>query len=389
MNRTVGIRGAGVAGLSLARELLKRDSSLSITIFDTRTRLPYPERTFSFFQFPEDNLPVTPHYSWPSVRFSGAGFERKLEVIRSPYVMIHGDRFFSESLESLQAAGVKFVWECPRVDISENTITAPAIGTVTFDIVIDAAFSNDVAQAALWQSFAGLWVTTETDQFDPYAAILMDLGPSCAHSPISFMYILPTSSKTALVEHTTFSIKPQNPDWHLEQCRQWLKSKTAGRYEVTGQERGCIPMGSASYLQHCDLRIGSGAGAIRPSTGYAFLSIQEQARSLSDKITQQSRVRPQLTGPYPWWMTIGDFIFIRALIGSPHKGADLLGGLLERAKPESLVRFLAGKASLTEAVSVWWSVPKTKMLHALLFKETETRCMPELSKRHVSQEGQF
>jgi len=365
VTRSIGIRGAGVSGLSVARELLKRDSSLAVTIFDTRARLPHPERTFSFFRFPGDCVPVSPEHSWPSVQFRGAAFDRKIDVSGSPYVMVSGERFFSESLALLEEAGVKFIWSCPEVLLSERSISTEATGVVNFDVVIDAAFSTREAHATLWQSFAGLWVSTEVTTFDPSTAILMDLGRSSPQSPVSFMYVLPTSPTSALVEHTTFSIAPQERDWHLAQCREWLATNTRGRYEVTAREHGLIPMGLASQPRSSKFQIGSRAGAVRPATGYAFVSIQEQAIELSHRVLDFSGKNNRARSPHPWWMVLGDSVFMRSLVCSPERGAALLGGLLAKASPDLLVRFLSGKVRLAQALRVWWCVPKWEMLRAL------------------------
>ncbi len=48
---TIGIRGAGLSGLSVARELITREPNAKITLFDTRPRLPHLSRTFCFFFF--------------------------------------------------------------------------------------------------------------------------------------------------------------------------------------------------------------------------------------------------------------------------------------------------------------------------------------------------
>lgn len=359
---SVGIRGAGLSGLSVARELLRGDPRLTITIFDIRHRLPHPTRTFCFFRPDEFRSPAVPSVSWDTVIFRGRSFERRLDVSSRPYTMIQGDDFFSATLRELEEGGVHFRWDCGAVEITGNSIQV-GNETLRFDLVIDAAFEAEGAQSTLWQSFAGVWVTMDAPSFDPSAAILMDLEASSAEAPVSFLYILPTSQRTALVEHTTFSPSPMAKEYHLERCFEWLGRNHPGTSQRGATEYGRIPMG----LQRSPIRegrlVGSAAGIVRPATGYAFLRAQEHARQVALHLLGKGGAPSK---PYPSWLTIADSLFLRALRNTPERGGHIMERLLSRARADSLVAFLSGDVGPLDAVSVWASVPKCTMIRSLL-----------------------
>ena len=359
---TVGIRGAGVAGLSLARELLALDPNLSISFFDTRPRTPHPQRTFCYFRpCPQERLDL-PVHSWHTVIFRGKRFERRIDVSANPYTMLHGDVFFNGTIQALESHKASFRWDSHHVSLETNAMRVDD-ELIPFDAVIDAAFNPTTESSRLWQSFGGVWVSTKNPTFDPHAATLMDLEESNGINPVAFMYILPISSTNALVEHTTFSQIPSGDDYHVKRCFEWLDRNVSGDYQILDTERGLIPMGLKINKRPAHTVIGSNSGTVRPATGYAFLATQRQARKLARRLLCGEG---SIKRNYPLWLEAGDRLFLRALARSPSSGADLLGGLLAGAPAGALINFLAGKASLSEAFSVWMSAPKISMLRAVI-----------------------
>jgi lycopene beta-cyclase len=300
-------------------------------------------------------------FSWNTVMFRGASFERRLDVSSRPYTMIRGDDFFSSTLQELEDQGVQFAWGCSSVEIAENSITADG-RTLTFDAVVDAAFDARTSQSMMWQSFAGVWVSTEQDRFDPTTALLMDLNHSSIEAPVSFLYVLPTSQRTALVEHTTFSPSPMPKSFHIDRCFEWIHDNIQGNVQREGTETGLIPMGlQTSSASH--FAVGSNAGVVRPATGYAFVRAQEHARQVARRILSPDTPS---SPPYPSWLSATDSLFLRALLNKPDKGREIMERLLSRARGESLIAFLSGDIRLRDALGVWLSVPKRTMLCSLL-----------------------
>lgn len=360
---SVGIRGAGLSGMTVARELLNCDPNLSITIFDTRPRLPHPQRTFCFFKKADVEYFDGPTVTWSTVAFRGDCFERRIDVSASPYMMIRGADFFEWLLGDLESHGVVFSWGAREVICDGQCIKKDG-EVFSFDAVIDAAFDVREAQTTLWQSFAGIWVSSEREIFDPTTAVLMDLQASSDAAPVGFVYVLPTSAHTALVEHTTFSPTPMPQEYHIARCRAWLAQRTAGEWSEGETEYGLIPMGyhATAPASGC-IRVGTKAGMVRPATGYAFVATQEHARQVARQLVHKEQ---SVLGRYPWWLTAADGLFLKALRKRPEAGEGLMARLLSQAPAEALIPFLAGDVSFRDAVAVWMSVPKVLMVRSLL-----------------------
>lgn len=362
--RSVGIRGAGLAGLALARQLLERLPGVQITVFDTRPALPHPARTFCFFSSGED-FGVTPTKSWGAVRFRGSGFERSVDCSSTPYTMIRGVDYFSQTIDSLTRRGVTFRWSSPAVELRPRAI---AVGgrLERFDVVVDAAFAPHAVTTGLWQSFAGVVVEAVSAAFTPGEVTVMDLLPSTAESPVSFMYILPFSLSEALVEHTTFSFEPRPEAEHLAECQAWLERRGIQVRREQARERGAIPMGLRIARRAPWPVVGTAAGAIRAGTGYGFVGIQRQVESLATAIvTRAERAHRWSWNPTPPVLRMGDALFLRALRRAPLHGGDLMSGLLRRADDDDIVAFLSGESGVGQSLRVMGGVPKRTMVKAL------------------------
>jgi len=363
--RTVGIRGAGLAGMSLAEELLRRDPTLKISLFDTRPRLPHPRRTFCFFRGEKEDRDLLISHEWRDVVFRGRSFERRIDVSSSPYSLVRGDEFFGHVLSGLESRGVSFRWCCRDVSVGKQSLQVDG-DSLYFDRVVDAAFEPTRSRSILWQSFAGVWVTSRSPVFDPTTALLMDLQRSSRDAAVSFLYVLPTSPHTALVEHTTFSPRPLDPEYHMRICSEWMHRHAPGELAIGDSEHGAIPMGLHTEEIAGVLSVGTCAGAVRPATGYGFRSIRDQANELSQWTLDCPGPSVQPKKRRPWWLDFSDKLFLQALLGAPERGEVLLGSLLERAPSRALVQFLGGKVDLQAALSVWLAVPKLEIVRSLL-----------------------
>lgn len=297
--------------------------------------------------------------------FRGDDFERRIDVSSSPYTMIRGDDFFENILKELEGRGVTFRWQCREVSVDGNAIRANG-EVVAFDRVLDAAFAPHSASSRMWQSFAGVWVSSDVPSFDPTTALLMDLQESSAEAPVSFLYVLPTSPYTALVEHTTFSPTQMSKQYHLDRCFEWVRARVTGTTQLGECEYGAIPMGLNVPSSAGRVVVGSNAGVVRPATGYAFLAAREQARRVSQRLINGVEDNALEARPYPRWLEMADNLFLRALQKAPEGGQHIMQRLLSRAKGEALVSFLSGEVTFPEALSVWLAVPKLAMIRSLL-----------------------
>lgn len=361
----IGIRGAGVAGLACARAIGERLPGAALHLFDVRPAEPCPMRTFCFFGGADVDVGVVPAKRWQRVQFAGEGFRRTVECSETPYTLVRGEDFFRQAMRVLTKRGVEFTWSCRSVELATAGVVVDGERR-PFDVVIDAAFSSSGCSPVMWQSFAGMVIETEERSFDPGEAIVMDLVPSSVDAAVGFVYVLPFSATEALIEHTTFSPTPLAPEEHFAGAARWLARRgIVVRHEVS-RESGAIPMGLPSGEWTPWPVVGTMGGAVRAGTGYGFLGIHRQAAALAEELATVGRVpsgwRHQ---PTPLVLRTGDALFLRALQRAPLVGAELLAGILKRARDRDIIAFLGGSAGVGQSLRVMGRVPKMTMVRAL------------------------
>jgi lycopene beta-cyclase len=218
-------------------------------------------------------------------------------------------------------------------------------------------------RTALLQHFRGWFVRTEQDAFDPSVAGLMDFRTPQPSRGVAFRYVLPTSSREALVEHTEFTRAPLD-DAGYDAA---LRTATAGLppFEVLAVEQGAIPMTDAPFPRRVGervYRLGAGGGATRPSTGYTFSGAQRQAAAVAEALASGRDPEPPL--PYPRRHLLMDAVLLRALDGGHLAGAQYLADLFDRQPAERVLRFLDGTTTPAEDLAIVRTAPPLAMLAA-------------------------
>jgi lycopene beta-cyclase len=180
---------------------------------------------------------------------------------------------------------------------------------------------------------------------------------------VAFRYVLATSAREALVEHTEFT-RAALDDAGYDRA---LRDATAGLppFEVVGVEQGAIPMTDAPFARQVGervYRLGAGGGATRPSTGYTFSGAQRQAAAVADAVAAGRDPLPPL--PYPRRHLLMDAVLLRALDGGHLAGARFLADLFARQPAERVLRFLDGTTSVREDLAIMRTAPPLAMLAA-------------------------
>src|SRR5206468_1821908 len=115
--------------------------------------------------------------------------------------------------------------------------------------------------------------------FDVTTVTLMDF-PADRDDEVRFVYVLPLTPWTALVESTVFSASAHGPQRFRERIAAYVGQRWGladGEWVVESEETGSIPMTDQPAADP-DAR-GLRGGVARPSTGYAFARIQRDARA--------------------------------------------------------------------------------------------------------------
>ncbi|MEM6454352.1 MAG: lycopene cyclase family protein [Acidobacteriota bacterium] len=373
MNRDpIVIGGGGCAGLSLAVHLLEAGvDDRPIILIEPRTDY-VRDRTWCLWALEPHPFSACVRHRWHRWRVAApiANGETIASSAAYAYEHIPADVFYDEALARLRAA--------PNVTLrlGERVLDVDA-GAQHVDVRTD---SDDVLRAdlffdsrpptptpgALLQHFRGWFVRADAPVFDPTTATLMDFQPTDDPSEIRFAYLLPFSAREALVEMTCISTRPHASAVYDAAIRAYLDRAYGLRdVTVTGEESGVIPMtlglGARARRQRRQqpgraVPIGTPAGCVRASSGYAFLAIQRTSAHLARAV--RAGVPP--TPPRAWRRRARflDRVFLSFLRHRPERAPAMFAAMFRRVPADHLVRFLADSDTPRDLLDVIWAMPK-------------------------------
>ncbi len=365
------IIGGGCAGLSLARMLARYQSSVRALVVEPRTEYR-DDRTWCFWQPDQHRFKHLISHSWDAWRFSTpTGAVVQVGDSATRYQCLRSIRFYEDALELIGAA--------QSVDIAtgvEATSIAPSnsgfrvetsVGSMHARYVVDTRPpTNDaVERDGLWQVFTGAEVKTDRDTFDSRTVGLME-DMTVDDYGFRFTYTLPYSRRHALIEETRFTHKRVTSAELQRGLRQTL-STLPGKTEILRTEGGRLPMAVLRPENNMPpglVSAGIGGGAIRASTGYAFLRIQAWASNCAYRMHRGDEPRPH--APEPRWRAAIDRLFLRVLREQPELGPRLFMAMGKGLSAETLVRFLSDEGRPTDFARVARVLPKTPFLRNLV-----------------------
>lgn len=377
----VAIVGAGAAGLSLAHRLARPAAGarrLSVVLLEAPPGpLRAPRRTWCFWEPETGPYDAAVTASWRTLRVHcprGRPLVGDIAPLR--YKMIRSDDF-----EELVAHDLARAPAVRRVEAAVETVLGVDGGaevqaldaegsplTVRARWVFDSRplGSLPAARTTLLQHFRGWFVRAEEPVFDPGAVELMDFRTPQPEHGLSFGYILPTSSRQALVEYTEFSREPLTPDAYDAALRHYTERVLGLRnLRITSSETGVIPMTDAPFARQSGpsvFRIGAASGATRPSTGYTFAAVQRQTRAVAAAL--HAGRRPLPPSGHAARSRAMDAVLLRALDSGRIDGAAFFARLFEHVPARRLLRFLDGRTRLHEDVAIGLRTPVRPMLRS-------------------------
>jgi lycopene beta-cyclase len=370
------LAGGGAAGLSLACAMARSplaDRSILIVDREAKTK---NDRTWCFWSDHLDPFDKILYRQWDAVRFTGRGFDRRLELGNFHYKMIRGIDFYEHAHRLLSThPNVKFL-SGQIDDISESTELAKvtvAGQSYTADWVFDSRILpgsiaiDRTRYHDLKQHFKGWIVETEAPAFDPQTPTLFDFRVQ-PHGDMRFFYILPFSERNALVEFTLFSATLLSEEEYRAELKNYLEhTLVVGPYRILEEESGMIPMTDQPFPRRLGNRImatGTLGGRIKPSTGYAFARIQKDSAAIVASLVQQGHPFAVPSGPvrYHW--------FDRTMLQVIYRRGDEMGSfftqMFQKNPIQRIFRFLNEENTLLEDMRLLSSLPVWPFLQAFV-----------------------
>ncbi len=361
----IAIVGAGAAGLSLAWQLVERGlHGRRVILLEPRTRYER-DRTFCFWNDQPHPFVELASHRWPRWRVRGEGEWIVRSAPGLAYHHLPADAFYERVLARLEETPGVELRLGVRVEALQESVGGVVVDTDSRDLRAGAVFDSRPIRGpvspddvTLLQHFEGWQIRCDHDVFDPTMATLMDFAVSQEHG-IHFVYVLPYGPREALVEATWFAAETVDDDTYRRFLERYLRAELRlEAWEIVHRERGVIPMTTAAAPVRVGrrvYRIGLAGGMAKPSTGYAFQSIQRFSREMAARLDREEL--PEPPAPRGWRARTLDRIFLSYLERYPSRGPSIFADLFGRVEPELLIRFLGDRASAADCLRVMRALP--------------------------------
>ncbi|MEM1215436.1 MAG: lycopene cyclase family protein [Bacteroidota bacterium] len=370
------IIGGGCSGLATALQLLRRvDKAASILIVD-RDKKQTNDRTWAFWT--QEDLPLEldkiVSHRWTELAFRGPTYERQLNIAPYTYQYIKGLDYYQYCHQLLgQYPSVEFQYanikathadaSGPYVWVNQEKVRGQWIFDSRPQYV--SATERQNGQYFLWQHFRGWVIETEQDTFQPDCATLMDFSYNPGNST-AFFYLLPSSERKALVEFTLFDQQLRSPAFYDNAITDYLRQRGINNYQVLETETGKIPMTNVPLTRPQHERIipiGSANGAVKPTTGYAFLRIQYQAKALATTLAKTGELvsTSSPTNRFDWY----DNLLLHLLTNYPARGSEIFCKLFEKQPFTRILQFLDQDTHVGQELLLFKDLPVPLFLRAV------------------------
>jgi lycopene beta-cyclase len=207
------IAGAGAAGLSLAHKIINSPLNTAEILIVDRDAKRSNDRTWCFWINHEMPIDKFVSHQWDRLKFIGENFEKTYTLEPYKYKMVRGIDYYSTIRADLEKYP-NVTWLLGTVEdiIDEDGKAAIQIDGKTYygKWIFDSTFNpthfkpDPTRYHNLAQHFVGWEIKTTQDCFDPSTVILFDFRTPQIDA-MRFMYTLPFSPRSALVEYTLFS----------------------------------------------------------------------------------------------------------------------------------------------------------------------------------------
>ena len=361
------IIGAGCAGLSLAYRLLNKN--YKICILESNKNINEKNKLWSFW-----DTKKTPFNHLIKKRWEYLIIKNKSESIKinckdynyqsinssdfNNYIInkinknINFDLIFSEKVENIKKNNNEVI-----LTTSKNIYKCKHI----FDS------SPKIQKVFMWQKFFGAYVEAEEEIFDEKSPIFMEFSDT--ENKFHFMYILPFSKKTALIESTYFSCHEEKEMLDENFIDSYMHKKHPNKkYTIQKTEFGRIPMDTKinSISEDYITKIGSYSGVTRASTGYTFINIQKQADKLANIMPVISGNNESKRYFHSILLRKMDAVFLEIISNNPEYMKNALMDLFRTKKHNPQIRFLSDTPTILDILKIIIYLPKIKFMQYAL-----------------------
>ncbi len=352
--------GAGASGLVTAVQLLERFGEASACLIDP-SLADLENRTYAFWCTGEPPLAEAVSATWKEVEVITERGRELGDLDTYRYHVITGRALRETCLARLERAGRAEIVRASVNEIAEGPDAVEARfsggarrGKWLFDSRPTATRVRPAdGHVALTQRFLGWDVETVHDAFDDRRVTLFDFRTPQEHDQ-RFVYVLPFSRRKALVEHVSF-----DPCDHAAALGDYVERVLGIEdYSIARRESGDSLMTDAPFprkLGERQLAIGLAGGRLKPTSGYAFTRIVDDAERIAESLAAEGHpfALPETPSVFAWL----DQIFLKVTARSPERMAEVFAAMFHYNPPDRVFAFLDEHANATDILALGANLP--------------------------------
>ena len=353
------ILGGGCSALSLISKVCERKiDKYSFLIIEERVKYN-DDRSWCFWLKWDNTLKSLISYSWKRYSFS----YKKSEVVhfskKYSYQYVRSIDFYRHALK--KAKKKPYV----TLRLGESVIKVTTNNEKYFvhtnknkyfaKNIIDTRPKKDVYLRSpfLFQSFLGYEIEIKEGNYKFKYAKIMD-NMRMKDNTFFFDYILPFGTNKFLVEITAFSKKNINIKKLKSLLTSTLKENNFENYKIIRREFGIIPMGFIDKNVLINKKNyffgGMPGGAVRPSSGYAFLRIQEWAEQCVNLLERDKNL---ISHPNEKVIIKKlDMIFLKVITNNLKYSPFIFFAFAKKVSTDSFIRFMSGDANIMDYIKI-------------------------------------
>jgi lycopene beta-cyclase len=368
------ITGAGAAGLMLAFRMANDPyfDQKSIALIDL-TKKTGNDRTWCFWEKQHGHWDNLLSKTWKNIFFGGPGYEKRIDIFPYAYKMIRSVGFYKALWGKLDTKS-NFTFIRGKIETIQETQEGATVKTdqdqftaskVFNSVLLSREFEQQDKFPLLQQHFVGWFIKTKQDHFDENMATFMDFRVP-QHDNTRFMYLLPMTSNSALVEYTLFSENLLKPEEYEQELKAYLDKHGIRDYTIEETEKGSIPMTSFDFGKNNTrniLNIGTAGGWTKASTGYTFMNTTKKTADLIIFLKKQDDLST-FNRKTKFWLY--DLVLLDVLSQYNHLGAALFTRLFKKVKTQNILKFLDEETTILEDFQVILSMPTGLFTRVLL-----------------------
>ena len=361
--------GAGLSSLMFLNRYLKKFKKHSVLILESKKNIK-KDQTFCVWEGPgldsiQKNFNLQPKKTWNKILIQDQDKNISRTISPYQYVCFDGYETFNRLIkEHANQVEIKRNILVDKIEKKHDVFNIFCKNKLfQGHYVVDSRNNDkdlDVTSVHVKQAFVGHEIDVPKDTFSSDQATIMSFKDNSEE--VEFTYILPFSSKKALIETTVFS---KNPNLNSIARKHKELLKVYKDYKVIRSEKAIIPMAIVKdETENAVLRIGTNVGMVRPSSGYSMRRIASWILNINIvKLNEANHKYYQYKqDKFLNWL---DSIFLKVIYYYPDQGPYLFMQLFSRVNMSSLIRFLSDKPSILDLIKVLWSMPKILMIKGM------------------------